>query len=435
MFTILMVFVAGAQEGSWTETFSGFATDSRGLSEISIADANVAWAYAYDGATTTNTIRAITKTTDGGATWTAIDPITLSGGINVGMSEILAIDANTAWAVAYSTGIGNGGIWKTIDGGNNWVKKNSNSMYSNGTSFPNLLYFFDANSGFCQGDPVNGEFEMYATSDGGETWTPISGANIDNPLAGEYGYVHGYVTAGSTVWFTTNKGRLYRSNDRGTTWTAHQTPLSDFGGADHSGTVAFKDDNEGWLVANNSDVLTLYHTTDAGDTWTAMTPTGNVFSDVDYIPGAYLISVGASQNHTGSSYSLDGGATWTDIDAVQHTCVSFLDINTGYSGGFSSQANNKGIFKYVASASIADSKIEGLHVYPNPATSVINISLDKTNINSVSIYDITGQEVYSLNDLDKKQLKVNATDFARGIYILKVADQNDAKQTIKLVIK
>jgi len=435
-FATLMAFVAGAQ--TWNETFSGFATDSRGITEISIADANVAWAFAYDGADTSNTIRAITKTIDGGVTWTATDPIVLTGGINVGMSEIFAIDADNAWVVAYATGIGTGGLWKTTDGGANWVKKSSSSMYSNSASFPNLLYFFDANNGFCQGDPINGDFELYSTTDGGETWMPISGSNIENPVAGEWGYVHGYVAAGNSVWFTTSKGRLYRSTDNGATFTAHQTPIDDFGGmvvTGHSGTFTFKDDNEGWLVGDYNDVNTLYHTTDGGVSWTPMTPTGNVFSDITYISGAYLISVGASSSNAGSSYSTDGGATWIDIDAVQHTCVSFLDINTGYSGGFSSQADNSGIFKYDAGSSIANSKIDGLNVYPNPATAVINISLDKSNMSSISIYDITGQEVYSLKDLDVNQVKVNSTDFAKGIYILKVVDQNDAKQTIKLVIK
>jgi len=431
-----MAFTAGAQ--SWNETFSGFTTDSRGISEISIVDANVAWAYAYDGATTTNVIRAITKTTDGGASWTAVDPITLTGGINVGISEIFGIDADKAWVVAHSTGIGDGGLWKTTDGGTNWVKKNTSTMFSNSSSFPNVIYFYDANNGFCQGDPINGDFEMYATTDGGETWTPINGSNIDNPLTGEFGYVHGYVRAGNTVWFTTSKGRLYRSTDQGVTWTAHQTPIDDFGGVvvtDHSGTVTFKDDNEGWLLGNYSDVLSLYHTTDAGNTWTQITPTGSVFSNLTYIPGAYLISVGASQNHSGSSYSNDGGITWTDIDAVQHTAVSFLDINTGYSGGFSKQTDNKGIFKYDSGSSIANSKIEGLHVYPNPATSVINISLDNNNITNISVYNITGQEVYSVNNLEMNHVRIDATEYKSGIYILKVQNENNTEQTIKLVIK
>ena len=139
----------------------------------------------------------------------------MPGIVNPGIGTIFPIDVNTAYIAAFhnQNSLGNGGIWKTTDAGATWSKVSSNSMYAvvgqNG-SFCNLVYFFDDNNGFCQGDPINGEFEMYYTTNGGNSWVPIAGSSIDNPLSGEYGYVQGFVAAGSTVWFTTSNGRLYR---------------------------------------------------------------------------------------------------------------------------------------------------------------------------------------------------------------------------------
>ena len=40
-------------------------------------------------------------------------------------------------------------------------------------AFPNVVYFWDENIGFAQGDPVDGEYELYTTVDGGENWIEV----------------------------------------------------------------------------------------------------------------------------------------------------------------------------------------------------------------------------------------------------------------------
>ena len=122
---------------------------------------------------------------------------------------IHAISYNTAWVVAYPVNnLSYGGIFKTTDGGATWNRQNTAS-YSAPGAFPNVVYFWDENIGFAQGDPVDGEYELYTTIDGGENWTEVDGNNIPNPLAGEYGYVRQIEVYEDNVWYTTNKGRIY----------------------------------------------------------------------------------------------------------------------------------------------------------------------------------------------------------------------------------
>ncbi len=462
----------------WEVYHSGYQTESRGISAFGILNStteNVAWSIAYDGSANDDKISAIAYTSNGGQTWTAYDPLSLPGVVNLGISMVYPTNATTAYVAGYKRSFGNGGVWKTTDAGASWTKSSSNSMYSNANSFCNLVYFYDENNGFCQGDPINGEFEMYATTDAGATWTPISGANIDNPLSGEFGYVHGiaYTPNGSTVWFTTNKGRLFRSTDNGHTWTAFQTPLTDFGGANDNGSVTFKDDNEGWISRGNGE---LYHSTDGGASWTQMTPNydwvgsdpnnPNPFfgGDISFIPGTANTLIITESDYTlpvyGAAISTDGGQNWTKMiyynfdggpwevlqpnSSIQHLSVAFRDENFGLSGGFShindpndsNSAQTQGVFKYnKAAVSIADETINGLTVYPNPASNFVKVNTDGTALKNISVYDLTGKEILNFNNLSVNTMTINTSSLEKGIYLMKIEDAKNNHQAVKLVIK
>ena len=455
--------IVSAQPG-WKIKWSGYDAESRGISYINILDSTnlqVAWTIAYDGSGNGADISAVGYTNDGGETWTTYDPVELPGIISPGIGMVFATGAQTAYIAAYKRVMGNGGVWKTTDAGQTWTKVSSESMFANSASFCNIVYFFDPQTGITQGDPINGEFEIYKTTDGGNTWTPVDGANIDDPLPEEYGYVHGIVAAGNTVWFTTSKGRLYRSRDQGDSWQAFDTPLNDFGGNNNDwGSVTFKDDNEGWILRHTGEI---FHTTDGGETWSSMgdQPQGYA-SDITFVKGTpnTLVAVGADaqNNHAGAAISRDGGVTWQRIDRyyvnnawiqvdptaqIQHTSVAFRDINFGLSGGFSHRANtsdpndfDQGIYIYVDDImGIAGSVIDGLRVYPNPATAFVNVSVEKSPLASVEVYDLTGKVVFRASGIDDYNYRIRTSSFQKGMYVIKVEDQNGNQQAVKLMIK
>lgn len=332
--------------GAWIEQATGFSTASRGINYISIADANTVWATAYDGSGGGSNIQAFTKTTNGGTTWTAFNTINI-GNTALGISMIHAYDASTAWLAAYPNSTGQyGGIWKTTNGGTTWTKQTTAS-FNNAASFTNVVYFWDANIGFCQGDPINSEFELYTTTNGGTTWTLVPGANIPAPLTGEYGYTRQIEVVGDNVWFTTNKGRIYHSTDKGYNWSVYQSPISDFGSATSSGNISFKNSTTGLLVNQASSV---WQTTDGGANWTPVTTTGSVYTQgLCWIEGTDIVfSTG-----TGSSYSEDGGIAWNPIDTEQHTAVEFINQSTGWSGFFNVSATEKGIWKWQPTSTLS----------------------------------------------------------------------------------
>ena len=407
--------LANAQ--SWTTQASGFDSASRGIDEIHIVNANTVWAKAFDGVTTANVIQEFTRTTDGGATWTP-------GVIDIGnplldLNNICPVSATTAWLSALIPADGNGVIYKTTDGGVTWNQQNATGFQTAGQSFLNGVHFFDANNGVSYGDPVGGEFEIYVTSNGGDTWTPVAAANIPNPASGEYGYNATPVAAGNSFWFTTNKGKLYRTTDMGVTWVKYNTPITDFGTTAINGKVIFSDNNNGILLATTNGSATtptykIYTTTNGGSTWSAgVNYTG--YRLMTYVPGTTTIiatGAGATTGGTGSAKSTDNGVTWTTIDS-----------GAPFTGG---------VFKYTPA--LTNEKFiakNNFTVFPNPANNIVTISSEKIDSFNLKVTDISGKVVLE-KAITGLENTIDVTSLPSGAYFFTLNSDNKT-ETVKVI--
>lgn len=423
-----LVSLAAQAQNSWVPQATNFP-NSFGIDEINIIDANTAWTFAYDGSGGGTYPKLLGRTVNGGTTWTST---TISGpGANALVSDLAAVDANTAWIVTapHAAGTNANRIWKTTNGGTSWTQQTSG--YS-AASFGNQIHFWDANEGWTAGDPVGGLFEMYRTTNGGTTWTAVAGRPA--PVGAEYSYVAMKEVVGNTIWMGTDIGRILRSSDRGVTWTGFFSPALDFGGvttAGSSGTFAFSSVNNGLLITNDSGTAGIYTSDDGGATWDPIVPTGPwYYGDVSYVPGTantYVSTgiVNTDPTMTGSSFSTDGGLTWTGIDnGTQRGKAVFLNPTTGWAGQFSDgPAGTTGILKFSGSLlGVSDNAVKSsLKISPNPAVDVVTVTANK-EIKSVSIIDLSGKKVKS----EVTSGKVNVSSLAKGTYILQVNYGNGA---------
>jgi len=420
----------------WYEKATGFSIPSRNLNSISIVDANVIWANAYDNSNPMNTdftIKEFTKSTDGGETWT---PGTIDLGPNssdMDTSSITAVSSTTAW-ISVSPGATNkGGIWKTTDGGANWIKQTS-ALFNGVDSFPNFVHFWDANNGVAQGDPDGGEFEIYTTTDGGTNWTRVSGANIPDPLiAGEAGYYNHYKVYGNSIWFGTDNGRIYKSSDKGLNWTVAQSPSSDF----KWDQFTFSDDNKGLLMLYNP--VKLYSTNDGGLNWSVspISYTGQVFNtNIAYIPGTSTVISSAYANPLGSSYSIDNGLNWTTIDSsVFHGELAFLNNSFGFSAGMNTNATTGGISKFtgIPLKNPNFDSTKQISAYPNPTKGALYLHSETTLIKEASIFDLLGKQVYKSNFSTTNNANLDLNSLQIGAYLLKVTSDSGETETIKIM--
>ena len=435
--------------GAWLPQATGFSSQYRAIDHICIVTPDTVWADAIDGSGGGANVLEFTKTENGGNTWT---PGTYSGvPTSCSVSNIWAVNASHAWIATYrnsiSAPITDQGIYVTTDGGASWTKQPT-AMFNSSTSFPDGVYFWNKNDGICFGDPVSGYFEIYTTQDGGGSWNSVPNLNIPPSLSGEYGYTDLFATYGdSTVWFGTNKGRVFKSVDRGNHWAVSSTGISDMS------TLGFHNDSVGVAThisydsKGNVSSFTIVKSKDGGKTWSSVIPTGSYYQgDIAVVPNAEKMLV-AIQNDSallenGSSYSLDEGSTWTKLDdSVQYTTVKFYSSSVGWAGGFNENSTSHGIWKWLGiPTGVTELPVNGIKikVYPNPSAGVVHFYVPKNeSVTRISIYDLNGRLVSHLENStgnSEQDYVMNLRNLTAGVYVAVVNTKRGVSK-FKLVLQ
>jgi photosystem II stability/assembly factor-like uncharacterized protein len=338
LFTMLSTYDIVAQE-KWQLQNSNFPANVT-VTNFSPVNDLVCWAGGEIlGSTSAYPYPGYIRTTDGGNTWVCDSIPGIPDGC---ISQVFAIDANTAYVAVYVISASNSkGIFKTTDGGNSWTKQNAYSTALNG---PGNIYFFDANNGVVIGDPF---LETYTTTNGGQTWNRVS----MQALSGEYTWVGGSVITGhgNSVWFHTTH-RMFRSTDRGNTWTAFPDDSQYYLWLP---CIAFQDENTGiYSLWEFGDTSKIYRkTTNGGATWTDfsnsvlnnITPTSII-----HIPGttaSYIVSDGTHSPPRGSALTHDAGENWIPLDTDNFGCWEIRFTNDSSGWGSSHQTNQ--VYKYI----------------------------------------------------------------------------------------
>lgn len=342
---------------SWTiSQNASFSVTSAGHRFIDAVSPSVVWLSGYDGVNAGLNYNWYSRTINGGTSYNSGNVFPDTNNYQLGNME--GIDANTAWVSAFQrsapyspTNQGGGVLYRTTNGGATWTNMTAPGMYTNtATSFANWVSFLTPNDGVANGDPVNGEFELWRTTNGGTSWTQVPGSNIPDPLASEFCIVNLYAKFGSSnIWFGTNKGRIYRSSDAGQTWN-----VASLASAPNSTVteLAFSSPLNGIIYASTASAFEVYRTFDGGATWAQITPTptGNLGrNDICSIPGTGYYASVDNQNQM-LSYSIDNGSTWNDWGStgIGYVCIDFANSFSGWAGSFSDATNPSigGIWKY-----------------------------------------------------------------------------------------
>ena len=211
------------------------------------------------------------------------------------------------------------------------------------SAFYDCFAFWDDASGIAFSDAVEGIFPLIATRDG-HTWERLPDPPPGREGEGSFAASGTCVTArgDSLAWFGTGAGpsaRVFRTADRGRTWTFSETPIADGTATTGIASVAFLDDLRGAAFGGDvgspeTPTASVAVTTDGGRTWElAGRPErpGAVYGGA-FVPGAptpTMFVVGPS----GLAWSADFGVTWTTADTTDHWGVSFAGDGTGWAVG------------------------------------------------------------------------------------------------------
>jgi photosystem II stability/assembly factor-like uncharacterized protein len=288
-FVLLFCIMASAQD--WTRSNLPGTASFRGLSVVNDA---VVWASGTEG--------TVIRSVDAGRNWSVMK---VPGADQLDFRGIHAFDANSA--IIISSGPAEKGqahIYRTTDGGKSWVQ-----VYEQKTAgiFFDAVAFWDHKRGVVLSDPVAGHFALFSTDDGGSTWKQVPPASLPPALPNEGAFaasnscltVHGK----NDVWFATGGAsiaRVFRSTDRGKTWTVADTPMRPKNASSGIFSLQFRSARDGMAVGGDyqhpesSDLPNVMHTSDGGQTWSPTSPTepaGIYFSSVAF-NGHRIIAAG-----------------------------------------------------------------------------------------------------------------------------------------------
>ncbi|OIQ28181.1 MAG: hypothetical protein BM564_10680 [Bacteroidetes bacterium MedPE-SWsnd-G2] len=371
--------------------------------------------------------------------------------------DVFFLNENLGWAANgyYAS------IHKTTDGGLTWVEQLNESQLGGSYYFRNVE-FIDENVGFI--GTLNGTH--FKTNDGGETWTTIN--NIPQPAPGICGLdaVGENTIYGCGAYFS--PAYIIKSNDSGSTWNF--IDMSSYANA--LVEILFKNELEGYVSGKSSTGGVILETTDGGISWTEIynsnqsgdyvwklqllnNNTNVIFGAVSSVnphlgklissnnsgvtwttfdaPETDIQAVGfISQNHgwmgghtTGFYETLDGGATWTDLDTGSNLNRIFvINDNIAYACGTS-------IYKYTEVTLSHSQQFEttkpqlGITLYNTPAKDVLNFEIDFLSDDNIVIdlYTIQGKHLKQIArelipNSTKKQYSIPVDFLSPGLYIL-----------------
>ena len=307
----------------WQPQDSGISASFRGISAV---DEKIAWVSGTNG--------SCLRTVDGGLSW---QTATVPGADSLDFRDVHAVDENRAYLMSAGPGK-RSRIYKTIDGGQNWQLQFLNTIPE---GFLDGIAFWDEKTGLAYGDPLERHLFILKTTNGGATWHRIANQNIPPVMEGEYSFAAsgtGIAVHGKNAWISTGgaAARVFRSTDRGETWTVASTP---FVNGESAGifSLAFGKAQNGIAIGGDyrkpdAGENNLARTTDGGQTWTLVKGHSVEYrSCVQYIPGTLaLVSVGPS----GSDISVDDGLTWTKLDTLGYHTLSFAPgTKVGWAAG------------------------------------------------------------------------------------------------------
>lgn len=332
----------------------------------------------YAGGGTGNGTSYLFKTINGGLNWNLIVGSSGTGGLITG---IQFVNENTGWYM--DNGVFDGGIFKTINSGSNWVRQ------ANPLPSPRSIFMLNQDTGWygCS----SGTNDLFKTTNGGINWNiqfssayPITSIFFLNK---DKGWIRGAASNQNSLSYTTNGGSNWIGVSNSAVALGHD--------------VKFINDSIGYSGAT---LFKIPKSTDGGKTW-----------GYQPVPTFEAIQIAILKGDTnriwagsiGLIHTTDGGGTIVSAE-IEGTIIS-----NGYK-----------LFQN----------------YPNPFNSITNIEFRMGNFGFVQlhIYNLNGKLIETLvnKNMSSGNYKVSfdAKNLPSGIYFYTLNINDKFIETKKMIL-
>lgn len=406
LFIFLLFIVKTNAFSQWTNLTSG---TTKNFNEIFFPVSDTGYVVGENG--------IILRTFNGGTSWTSLNP-----GTTAELNDVFFLNSHTGFIVGDS-----GFFASTNDCGNSWTSKRLTH-----TGFVSLssICFTTALIGYAGGIENSNDGIIFKTIDGGVNWvtsnTPTSINSID------YNRI---VFPVQDTGYAITRLMCVKTVDAGNNWFTTDTALVNSNGMYSILEDAFFFSVDtgyivGWYIPFCGYTVDGYH-------WADQNILANQWKNIDFPSRQVGYMIGWSQ----LAKTINGGQTWTNITSplVQTNDIEsmdFTDNNTGYACGKNgmliktTNGGATGITTYIE-------PIYHMNIYPNPSKGKFNLIVEEKHFSTaeinLTICNSLGEKIYQ-KKVQSILSEINLSDYPKGMYLVSL-NTGDQMLTQRIVIE
>lgn len=239
--------------------------------------------------------------------------------------QVQFADANNGWATIFNVFTGNGQLYRTTNGGTNWIPT-PNPMLG-------FYHFIDPMNGWMVGtttsvDQIN---TIFRTTDGGQTWNSQFTATTHNGNNVSFNAIH--FSDALHGWAVGRDGNIVNTNNGGISW--NWVTIPNMPSQSNSKAVYFLNATTGWISVGEEDnegvgTQFVYATKDGGANWIQQsTPaTNSIFSlsFVDANHGWFTSDNGQIAGFSQNSINITAGGLSAALTSGEKNTITGLAI-------------------------------------------------------------------------------------------------------------
>jgi hypothetical protein len=133
---------------------------------------------------------------------------------------------------------------------------------------------------------------------------------------------------------------------------------------------------------------------------------------------------------------LSGGNAVGNAGSVTFSIGQVAYINSGNANGSVTQGVQQPFEISVVGVNEFPDINLSMNVYPNPSASILNLSIENIDVQSLSfqLFDVQGKEILN-RKITQELSTIEVTNFANGNYFLKISEAKTVLKTFQVIIQ